>query len=204
MLLDEVRLCNHCDDLQLPFEMASHGGRAFRFPPTIGATATAPLLFVGINPRVSDSNRDLHSALWHDPSAFSELAGNRFQGRTYIGEQGLERHYAAHVCIAHEVFPDQLFENVGVVTELFFCASESSRGLPVEHSPCAERYFERVLAIVQPQVVFAVGRRVENYLVRRYGVEARKGLMKWGVRRLCPIDRNATPEFAGREKIKVA
>ena len=118
------------------------------------------------------SNRDFHSALLHDPSAFSELAGNRFRGRTYIGKLGLERHSSAHARIASEIFAEQPFENVAAVTELFFCASESSRGHPVEHSPCAEKYFERVLAIIQPQVVFAVGRRVETYLVRRYGVEA--------------------------------
>lgn len=202
MLLDEVRLCTHCDDLQLPFEAADNGVRTFRFPPTIGATGTAPLLFVGINPRVSASNRDFHSALLHDPSAFSELAGNRFRGRTYIGKQGLERHYSAHVRIASETFPEQPFENVAAVTELFFCASESSRGLPVEHSPCAENYFERVLAIVQPQVVFAVGRRVENYLVRRYGVEAPKGLMTWGLADCALVIGMPHPNSRGEKKSK--
>ncbi len=193
MLLDEVRLCSHCERLDLPFEV-DDGGRPFRFPPTIGATGTAPLLFVGINPRISESNRDFHNALLQDSSAFIELARNRFQGRTYIGKQGLERHYSAHVRIANEIFPEQPFEKVAAVTELFFCASASSRELPFAHSPCAERYFERVLAMVQPHVVFAIGRTVEKYLARRYGIGRSRWIHHVGLGKPGCNDWNATPE----------
>jgi hypothetical protein len=141
---------------------------------------TAPLLFVGINPRVSNSNRHLHNALMCDPSTFLELAGNRFHGQHYIGPQGLEGHYSAHVRIARQLFPDQSFETIAAVTELFFCASESAKGLPAQRSPCATKYFERVLALIQPKVVFAVGSQVESYLVRRFGSVDSKTFVTWG------------------------
>jgi len=51
--------CSHCDYTGLPF-VRSEFGKFYRFPPIIGAVGQAPLLFVGINPRVSDSNRSLH------------------------------------------------------------------------------------------------------------------------------------------------
>lgn len=177
-LIEEVRCCTRCECLGIPFVVADHGGRAFRFPPTIGARGTASLLFVGINPRVSETNREFHNALMRDCSAFVELASNRFQGRHYIGPRGLERHYSAHVRIARQIYPDQAFEAVAAVTELFFCASLSSRGLPLERSPCADRYFERVLGVVQPRVVFALG-RAEKYLARRFGTEGGKTFATW-------------------------
>lgn len=88
-LVEEVHRCMHCVPLALPFTPCDSAGRSFRFAPTIGAVGMAPLLFVGINPRVSDSNRDLHLALMRDISTFRELAGNRFRDRDYIGPQGL-------------------------------------------------------------------------------------------------------------------
>jgi hypothetical protein len=179
-LIEEVYRCMHCAHLRLPFVACDDAGRAFRFPPTIGAMGTAPLLFVGINPRVSDSNRHLHDTLMHDYPTFLELARNRFRGQPYIGPQGLEGHYSAHVRIARQLFPDQPFEAIAAVTELFFCASESGSGLPVQWSPCATKYFERVLTSIQPRVVFAMGRQVESYLIHHLWCEDGKTFVTWG------------------------
>jgi uracil-DNA glycosylase len=179
-LLKEVYRCTHCAPLGLPFVDCMDAGRWFRFPPTIGAPGPAQLLFVGINPRVSDSNRHLHTALMHDFSTFHELAGNRFRNSDYIGANGLEGHYSMHVWIANRLFPERTFASVAAVTELFFCASESSTGLPVERSPCADKYFGRVLAAVSPKVVFAVGRRVESYMTRRFPRAGRYLFATWG------------------------
>jgi hypothetical protein len=49
-LSTEVFHCLHCDRFGLPF-VRDATGKFYRFPPTIGATGPAPLLFVGINPR---------------------------------------------------------------------------------------------------------------------------------------------------------
>jgi hypothetical protein len=57
VLIEEVRRRTHCNNLRLPFEMADCAGRAFRFPPTIGATAPAPLLFVGAQEGMKNESR---------------------------------------------------------------------------------------------------------------------------------------------------
>lgn len=186
--LKEVFHCRHCESLRIPFVVCQTAGRAFRFPPTIGAIENAPLLFVGINPRITDSNRYLHEDLMRDDSSsFQELARNRFHSHPYIGAQGhqqggthKERHYSVHVRITRQLFPSRPFESVAAVTELFFCSSVSSRGLPIQDSPCAAKYFERVLALIRPRVVFAVGRAVEDYLVKRYNSENGNTVVKWG------------------------
>jgi uracil-DNA glycosylase len=179
-LSEEVRSCTHCTSLRLPFVASDDTGRAFHFPPVIGATGTAPLLFVGINPRISDSNREFHRALMRDSSMFVELARNVYQGRAYIGPRSSERHYSAHLRIARRIYPDQPFEAIAAVTELFFCASTSSSGLPLEHSPCADKYFERVLAIVQPQILLAIGRPIQRYLMGRFGSSHGNTFATWG------------------------
>lgn len=180
-LIHEVRHCEHCKGRGLPFVPANgEGWPAFRFPPTIGAMGPAPLLFVGINPRVSESNLNLHKALMSDFDVFVQLAGNRFRGDRYVSPNGLERHYLPHMQIAHKIYPHRHFEEVAAVTELFFCASESANGLPIEQSPCAARYFEQVLSIIQPSVVFAVGRRVEDYLTQRFGRKDGVTFATWG------------------------
>jgi hypothetical protein len=160
--------------------MSDKAGRTFRFPPVIGATVASPLLFVGINPRASDSNRHLHEALMRDFATFRALAGNRCRDRHYIGPRGLERHYSAHVQIAERIFPRQPFDEVAAVTELFFCASQSSQGLREPPSPCADKYFERVLGAIRPKIIFAVGRPVEENLASRLFCEGGKEFVKWG------------------------
>src|SRR5687767_39084 len=88
-LIEEVYHCTHCAALGLPFLTSAAAKRAYRFPPIIGAMGVAPLLFVGINPRISDPNRHLHDALMADYKTFLAFAGNRFQSKRYIGHRGL-------------------------------------------------------------------------------------------------------------------
>ena len=164
----------------MSFVRCDEADRAFRFPPSIGALNTAPLLFVGINPRISQSNRSLHESLMRDYSAFRELAGNRKNtNQPYIAPGG-EVHYSRHLRIANELFPNLPFEAVAVATELFFCASSSASGLPISKSPCAERYLDRVLAWVRPTVVFAVGRQVQRYITARCALDAENAYICWG------------------------
>ena len=177
-IIDEVYSCTHCSSPQ--FEPFKAAGRPYRFPPVIGATGPAPLLFIGINPRVSDSNRALHNTIMRDPAAFRELAQNSFQNQPYIGPLCPERHYRVHATIARHVFPDKTFEAVAAVTELFLCASSSSVGLPFVNSPCAEKYLKRVLAMVQPKVVFAVGQPPAKYLLKHAHSHNGHTFISWG------------------------
>jgi hypothetical protein len=123
-----------------------------------------PLLFVGINPRVSDSNEWLHQWLQDDYRNFRSLADNRVGGEPYIGEPGQERHYRAHQKIASAAFPGEAFEGVAAVTELHLCATEASPGARPDSVRCAELFLQRVLQLIQPRVVVAVGRTVARYL----------------------------------------
>jgi hypothetical protein len=60
LLDDVVYACARCDARTFGFELAEPGAGYYKFPATIGATAAAPVLFVGINPRRSASNARLH------------------------------------------------------------------------------------------------------------------------------------------------
>lgn len=141
----------------------------FKFPPTIGAIDEAPILFVGINPRRSSTNLDLHDSLMADVNVFHDLARNRYRGRRYIAfPGGQEVHYNNHARIAGAIFPGRHFEEVAAVTELFLCAKENSSGLPVIESPCAEQFFDRTIRQVRPSVVIPVGKQALGYFQSRF------------------------------------
>jgi uracil-DNA glycosylase len=160
---EEVYLCCSCANLELGFTRSTPNTPFFKFPPTIGAKGEVPLLFVGIKPRISETNRWLHTALMANPKVFDELASNLYEGRKYIARDGLEPHYNNHVAIATAVFPGKSFEDVAAVTELFFCAKENSSGLPIINSPCANRYLRRTIRQVKPEVIVPVGKKVLDY-----------------------------------------
>ena len=63
--------------------------RSNRFPRVIGrAGATSvQLLFVGINPRISETNADLHQWVVSSEATFEALSGNRVRGQVYLGER---------------------------------------------------------------------------------------------------------------------
>ena len=115
-LTSDVFSCMHCDRFGLPFNRIG-SGKFYRFPPTIGATGPVPLLFVGINPRISTSNRSLHEAIVNNWTSFEALRRNRFRSDQYIGYRGLEKHYALHVKVASALFPTKSFETVACVTD---------------------------------------------------------------------------------------
>ncbi len=142
----------------------SPNGSYFKFPPIIGAAGPADILFVGINPRRSSSNRGLHERLMTSKRAFLDLASNRAFGAPYIDEFCEERHYHDHLQIIRDLYGEaSSFESRAAVTELFLCASSTSSSLPCPESPCAERFLPKVLTIVQPKVIVAVGSRVMDY-----------------------------------------
>ena len=83
ILLADVYECRHCDAGRFGFASPHSDGPYFKFPATIGAPATADLLFVGINPLRSAAanqkgrkNRALHENAMSSLRAFSVLASN--------------------------------------------------------------------------------------------------------------------------------
>lgn len=142
----------------------SPNGSYFKFPPLIGAAGQADILFVGINPRLSSSNFGLHHVLMTSEKAFSELASNRIQGAPYIHTSSDEPHYHDHLKIIRGVYDEaRSFESCAAVTELFLCATATSRTLPYPDSSCADHFLPKVLDIVQPKVIVAVGSHVLSY-----------------------------------------
>lgn len=152
----------HCDRLGLPF-IREETGKFYRFPPIIGAPGPAPLLFVGINPRVTTSSRGLHDVIVQNLDRFQQLRRNRVGTSAYIDRRGMERHYTTHVRIAEALFLGKPFNSIACTTELHLCASSSCVGLPYS-SECADRFLNSVLEIVRPVVVFSVGKHVERTL----------------------------------------
>lgn len=81
--------------------------------------------------------------------------------------------------MARALYPGSPFERVAAATELHYCASTSSVGLPPDWSRCAEHYFRSVLELVSPIVIFAVGAHVEKTLRRQFGAGGPDGCVKW-------------------------
>jgi hypothetical protein len=173
-LLDDVYACARCDARTFGFELAEPGAGYYKFPATIGATAAAPVLFVGINPRRSESNARLHQDVMRSAEAFETLAGNRnpdARGRPirgYIDRHGTERHYALHVEIVETAFGVRArFEEHAAVTELLLCASASSPPVDLTTSPCANAFLTRTVDQVRPEVIVGVGAAVDEYFRSR-------------------------------------
>jgi uracil-DNA glycosylase len=164
-LRNDVFGCEACGAKDYGFGRIE-GTTAFsKFPPTIGAQGNVPLLFVGMNPRISQSNLDLYGTIMRDADAFGALAFDRWKGMPYLRS---ERHYKLHLEVARRLFPDSGFSSVAAVTELFFCATENSKRLPLTgSSECADRFLDRVARQVQPKVVVAIGSPVRRYFERR-------------------------------------
>lgn len=165
-LIRDVFDCKHCDTLGLAFARRQPDGRFFRFPPVIGATRDAAVLFIGINPRITQSNRTLHQQVSGNITAFKALAANRINGRPYIAVDGEERHYKRHARMINDLFPNQLFEEVAAASELYFCASKDTSGLNRFDYPCAQKFMARVFLLMRPKAVVAVGKPVKEYLQR--------------------------------------
>jgi uracil-DNA glycosylase len=174
-----VFTCDRCAHLGFGFSRSSATGPLYKFPPLIGSQGPAALLFIGLNPRRSAGNAWLHDQIMADEVQFAALAGNRVDGRAYVAVDGPERHYRPHAQIAAAAFPGRSFEEVATVTELFHCATEDGSDLPRAGSPCGDRYLGRVIELVQPRVIVAVGKAAENYLRPRFG--ARQGSFRVAV-----------------------
>jgi uracil-DNA glycosylase len=173
-LLDDVYACARCDARTFGFELAEPGAGYYKFPATIGATAAAPILFVGINPRRSESNARLHQDVMRSAAAFRTLAGNRVPDargrpiRRYIDRHGIERHYDLHVEIVETAFGvSARFEDYAAVTELLLCASASSPPVDLTTSPCAKAFLARTVDQVRPEVIVGVGAAVDEYFRSR-------------------------------------
>jgi hypothetical protein len=165
--------CEECTDI-VHFRRPPHGGPFYKFPPVIGAQGNAPLLFIGINPRRSHTNRCLHDWLVNSPGAFEQLAKNRDQNaEPYIAPDGPEEHYRCHAIVVEEVFAKgSAFESSAAATELFLCAS---KGMPVSFDTlkrkpcvCAARYLLDVIKLVQPRVIVSVGDTVNEHLAQHF------------------------------------
>ena len=173
-LLDDVYACARCDAPTFGFELAEPGAGYYKFPATIGATAAASILFVGINPRRSESNARLHQDVMRSAAAFRTLAGNRIPDsrgrpiRRYIDRHGTERHYDLHVEIVETAFGvSARFEDYAAVTELLLCASASSPPVDLTTSPCAKAFLARTVDQVRPEVIVGVGAAVDEYFRSR-------------------------------------
>lgn len=141
-LLEEVRGCDLCKERGLGFDRQDGTGPFFKFPPTIGATGQAWFLFVGINPRKTPDNADLHERIMRHRHEFIKLAKNHDDQLAYIAPGCKERHYRRHIAfVQRHCGPDAKFEDHAAVTELYFCATSNARALPREESPCADSLF---------------------------------------------------------------
>ncbi len=159
--------CEACVGLGFGFSRLHPEAPLSKFPPTIGSSSVAPLLFIGTNPRISNTNQDLFEGIMLKPGSFHLLAQDIWHGQSYLrfGEPG--RHYDLHLAIAEQAFPGCPFSSVAAVTELFLCATKDGGSLPRFGSPCADRYLDQVARQVEPRVVVAVGAPARNYLASR-------------------------------------
>lgn len=169
--LTEVFNCEYCQGVKA-FARSPANGRFYKFPPIIGKQHDADVLFIGINPRRTKSNDELHDWLMESPDNFAKLASNKLEGgEPYISPEGEEEHYHCHMIVIENVFGEGTkFEDVAAVTELMHCASPNEPTiLSRQKSPCAGLYLQRVMDIVKPRVVIAVGSGVRRQLIKYFG-----------------------------------
>jgi uracil-DNA glycosylase len=187
-LTDQIFACRRCDE-DWGFSSPSPEAGYFKFPPVIGKTENAQLLFVGINPRISDSNRWLHKHLMKNKASFLGFSANRVHDKPYIASVGQESHYRLHVEFINKAFGRNCpFEQVAAVTEILLCATSNSRNLPYPESPCADLYFGEVIRLTKPRVIVAVGARVVNYFkTRQHGYWAGSQLFLKFIDRDVPV-----------------
>jgi uracil-DNA glycosylase len=168
--------CADCDGDRFRFERPRPDAGFFKFPPTIGATGRAHLLFVGLNPRRSggrNSNLDLHDRVMRDLAAFDDLAQDRDRGRPYLES---ESYYDDIRDVATAAFPGRDFSEVAAVSEFYLCASANTTHLS-KSSPCAPKFLHRVIPLVAPAIIIPVGNVVANHFRRLAGVEHRNPFM---------------------------
>jgi uracil-DNA glycosylase len=169
--LNDVYRCHRCPEI---FGFRSPAGQNqpyYKFPPLIGAAGHAKILFVGINPRISNTNQKLHDRLIESKESFCRLAQNRLDdGTSYISLNAEEKHYQSHMLIIEGVFGNQCeFEKEAAVTELFLCASKNSPTNALEtKSACAVQHLKISLNIINPQVIIAVGAIVRKHLRKHF------------------------------------
>jgi hypothetical protein len=159
-----------CDAERFKFERPRPGAGFYKFPPTIGATGRAHLLFVGLNPRRSGTNLDLHVRVMRDITAFDALARDRERGRPYLQA---ESYYDDIRSIAAAAFPGRMFSEVAAVSEFYLCATEKTRHM-MKSSPCAPRFLHRVIPLVAPSIILPVGKVVADHFRRIARVENRE------------------------------
>lgn len=172
-LRDEVYGCELCTEVGA-FRRPANERPFFKFPPIIGAQGKVDLLFIGINPRRSPSNFELHDWVMKSRVTFAEIAQNtQKDGSPYIRADSDEEHYQCHVIVVESLFGvNTAFETKAAVTELMYCASRNEPLLLSRlKSPCAALYLQRVLQIVKPQVVIAVGSGVWRHLEKHFKQE---------------------------------
>lgn len=181
-LLEDARQCTFCERFgRYGFVRPPQGGGFYKFPATIGAIGNAPLLFIGINPRRSPSNQLLCDEAMDSLASFGVLASNRephegsSDGARYIRRYGLdeaprygkEPHYRQHLDVVERVWEDDgaNFEDHAVATELYLCSTVNTEdGDFSAESPCAGRFFVRVVQQVQPEVIVTLGAAPRDYL----------------------------------------
>jgi uracil-DNA glycosylase len=169
--LNDVYRCHLCCETSGFKSPAGQDQRYYKFPPLIGANSHAKILFVGINPRISNSNQKLHDRLIESEGSFCRLAQNRLDdGTAYISLNAEEKHYHSHMLIVEGVFDNQCeFEKEAAVTELFLCASESTPTAALEtKSVCAEQHLKTSLNMINPHVIVAVGTTVQKHLRQHF------------------------------------
>jgi uracil-DNA glycosylase len=161
-LVDKVFVCRLCDK-SFGFSSRTKDDPYFKVPPIIGKPDDAELLFVGINPRITESNRADHKLWMRHKSNFCDLSSNKFRGNPYIER---EHRYRSRVKLVKMLFGENCqFENIAAVTEIFLCATKDSGGLPDPKSPCADLFLENVVQLTKPKIIVAVGQRVMRYFV---------------------------------------
>ena len=165
--------CKQCASLT-GFVAHQQTERLYKFPPIIGKRENAEILFIGINPRRSKTNLPLHNWLMESLGHFAKLAANRLgDGKPYIAADGEEEHYHCHMIVLEGVYsPGIRFEEKAAVTEMYHCVN--GRGAELLNdgkSPCAERYLARVIQIVKPKVVIAIGAGVRKHLEQHFPQE---------------------------------
>jgi|SRR5579863_4850491 len=93
VLRQRVFKCEVCAGSGFGFSRIDAGAPLTKFPPTIGSSRDAPLLFIGTNPRISNTNQDLYAEIMRSSESFDLLAQDVWRGRSSVRFVESGHHY---------------------------------------------------------------------------------------------------------------
>ena len=115
-------------------QQAGEGQTVLQISTLIGARGNTDLLFIGINPRVSNTNRNLHNWLMASEIAFNKIAHNQLEnGEPYVAVDGGRRTLPLAPLLVKTIFEKIVEINRERSITILLVEQNAKRALEISH-----------------------------------------------------------------------